>query len=124
MVHAGAGLGGFEWQASKINTLAAYYGFNYFQRNFFLDTSAGARLNTFVGYGGPGASVNTSAANKSIQEPTGVWIITFWKDPQHGALQLINQVSYLTRVPWVVPTGTPRNARSTMVWSNIRYTLP
>lgn len=121
LVHAGAGLGGFEWQASTRHLLAAYYGFNYFQRNFFLDTSAGALPNTFVGYGGPRSS---NAANKSIQEPTGVWIITFWKDPQHGALQLINQVSYLTRVPWVVAAGTPRNARSTMVWSNIRYTLP
>jgi hypothetical protein len=121
MVHAGAALGGFEWQASRINTFAAYYGFNYFQRNFFLDTSAGAKPGTFVGYGGPGSS---NAANKSIQEPTGVWIITFWKDPQHGALQLINQVSYLTRVPWNVAVGTPRNARSTMVWSDIRYTLP
>ena len=121
LVHAGGGIGGFEWQATKMHLFAAYYGADYFSRRFFLDTSAGAKPNIFVGYGGPGSS---NAANKSIQEPTVDWIITFWKDPQYGALQLINQVSYLTRVPWFVAPGTPKNARSTMVWSDIRYVIP
>lgn len=125
LVHSAAGIGGFEWQASKHNLLAVYYGADYFQRNFFLDTSTGAKPNTFVGYGAPGAAnANALAANRSIQEPTVDWIITFWKDPQYGALQLINQASYLTRAPWFVPAGQPRNARSTMAWSDIRYTLP
>jgi hypothetical protein len=121
LVHAGSGIGGFEWQANKVNLFGVYYGADYFQRNFFLDTSAGAKPNTFVGFGGPGSS---GAANRAIQEPTVDWIITFWKDPQHGAIQLVNQVSYLTRAPWFVAPGQPKNARSTMVWSNIRYTLP
>jgi hypothetical protein len=121
LVHAGAGLGGVEFQAGKFNQFGVYYGANYFSRNFFLDTSAGAKPNTFVGFGGPGSS---NAANKSIQEPTIDWIIMFWKDPQYGALQIVNQVSYLTRVPWFVAPGTPKNARSTMVWSAIRYVLP
>jgi hypothetical protein len=121
LVHAGSGIGGFEWQANSANLFGVYYGADYFQRNFFLDTSAGAKPNTFVGFGGPGSS---NAANRSIQEPTVDWIITFWKNPQYGALQLINQVSYLTRSPWFVAPGQPKNARSTMVWSNIRYTLP
>jgi hypothetical protein len=122
LVHAGAGLGGFEWQATKEHQFGVYYGANYFQRNFFLDTSAGAKPLTFVGYGGPGATTN--AANRAIQEATGDWVISLWRDPQYGALQLVNQVSYLTRAPWVVPLGQPKNARSTMVWVNVRYIIP
>ncbi len=121
LVHAGSGIGGFEWQASKLNLFGVYYGADYFQRHFFLDTSAGAKPNTFVGFGGPGSS---GAANRAIQEPTFDWTITFWKDPQYGALQLINQVSYLTRAPWFVAPGQPKNARSTMVWVDVRYVLP
>jgi hypothetical protein len=121
LVHAGSGIGGFEWQASKANLFGVYYGADYFQRNFFLDTSAGAKPNTFVGFGGPGSS---NAANRAIQEPTIDWTITLWKHDQYGALQLVNQVSYLTRASWNVAPGQPKNARSTMVWSNIRYILP
>lgn len=121
LVHAGSGIGGFEWQATRQNLFGVYYGADYFQRNFFLDTSAGAKPGTFVGFGGPGSS---NAANRAIQEPTVDWTFTFWKDQQYGALQLVNQVSYLTRAPWVVPLGQPRNARSTMVWVDVRYVLP
>jgi hypothetical protein len=121
LVHAGSGIGGFEWQASRANLFGVYYGADYFQRNFFLDTSAGAKPITFVGFGGPGSS---NAANRSIQEPTADWTVTLWKDPQYGSLQLVNQVSYLTRSPWFVAPGQPKNSRSTMVWSDVRYTLP
>ena len=121
LVHAGSGIGGIEWQAGKSNLFAAYYGADYFQRNFFLDTSAGAKANTFVGFGGPGSS---NVANRSIQEPTADWIITLWKDPQYGSFQVVNQVSYLTRSPWFVTLAQPKNARSTMLWSDIRYNLP
>jgi hypothetical protein len=121
LVHTYSGLGGFEWQATPRHLLAAYYGGEYFQRNFFLDTSAGAKPNTFVGFGGPNSS---NAANRAIQEPSLVWIVTFWKEPQYGALQLITQGSYLTRAPWFVAPGAPKNARSTMIWADIRYVLP
>lgn len=121
LVHSGSGIGGFEWQATPKNLFGVYYGADYFSRNFFLDTSAGAKPNTFVGYGGPGSS---TAANRAIQEPTVDWTFTFWKDQQYGALQLVNQVSYLTRAPWFVAPGQPKNARSTMVWVDVRYVLP
>jgi hypothetical protein len=121
LVHAESGIGGFEWQINKKTLISAYYGGDYFQRNFFLDTSAGAKANSFVGFGGPGSS---NAANRCIQEPTLDWVTTFWKNPQYGALQLMTQFSYLTRSPWVVPAGTPKNARSSMAWANIRYVLP
>ena len=121
LVHADSGVAGFEWQINSKTLIAAYYGADYFPRNFFLDTSTGAKPNTFVGFGGPGSS---GAANRSIQEPTLDWVTTFWKNPQYGALQLMTQFSYLTRSPWVVPAGTPKNARSSMAWANIRYVLP
>ena len=121
LVHAESGVGGFEWQINKKTLISVYYGADYFQRNFFLDTSAGAKPNTFAGYGGPGSS---NAANRSIQEPTLDWVTTFWKNPQYGALQLMTQFSYLTRSPWVVPAATPKNARSSMAWANVRYVLP
>lgn len=124
-VHSYAGIGGFEYQIHPKVLIAAYYGGDYFSRNFFLDTSAGAPAGKFVGYGPPGAAVaNALAANRAIQEPTFDLIYTFWKNPHYGALQINNQVSYLTRAPWFVPAGQPKNARSTMVWSNLRYVLP
>ena len=121
LVHAESGVAGFEWQLTPCTMIAAYYGADYFSRNFFLDTSAGAKPNSFVGFGGPGSS---NAANRSIQEPTVDWITTFWKSSQYGALQLMTQASYLTRSPWVVAVNTPKNARSTMIWANLRYVLP
>jgi hypothetical protein len=121
LVHAESGIGGFEWQLNSKTLISAYYGADYFPRNFSLDNSAGAKPNTFVGFGGPGSS---NAANRSIQEPTLDWVTTFWKNPQYGALQLMTQFSYLTRSPWVVAAGTPKNARSSMAWANIRYVLP
>lgn len=115
----------FAGQAGQVSFPAAFNnaadGADYFPRNFSLDNSAGAKPNTFVGFGGPGSS---NAANRSIQEPTLDWVTTFWKNPQYGALQLMTQVSYLTRSPWAVAAGTPKNARSSMAWANIRYVLP
>jgi hypothetical protein len=121
LVHAESGIGGIEWQINNKTLISAYYGGDYFRRNFFLDTSTGAKPKTFAGYGGPGSS---NAANRAIQEPTLDWITTFWKNPQYGTLQLITQFSYLTRSPWDVPAGTPKNARSSMAWADIRYVLP
>jgi hypothetical protein len=125
LVHAFAGIGGFEYQPNKKLLLAAYYGGDYFQRNFFADTTSTAAVKPLIGYGAPGAATaNALAANRAIQEPSFDLIYTFWKDPKYGALQINNQISYLTRSPWFVPAGQPKNARSTMVWSNLRWVLP
>ena len=86
LVHSGSGIAGFEYQVTPQTMIYAYYGGAYFQRNFALDTSPGARPNSFVGFGGPNSANNN---NRSIQEPTLGWIQTFWKRPQYGALQLI-----------------------------------
>lgn len=121
LVHSGMGLAGFEWQATPKTQLGLYDGAVYYQRNFFLDTSAGAKPNTFIGFGGPN-SANTN--NKSIQEPTFDWRQTFWQNPQYGAIMLITQTSYLTRSPWFVAAGAPKNAHLVMVYTSLRYVIP
>jgi hypothetical protein len=121
MVHAGAGSAGLEWRASPRNAFAVYYGLDYYGRNFFADTTNTAHPGTIIGYGGPG-SPNTN--NRAIQEYTFDWIGTFWKTPRYGAVQFYTQYSYLTRAPWYVAPGSPKNARLSMVYAGVRYVLP
>lgn len=116
-VHAGSGIGGFEWQFNLNTMLYGYYGGAYYQRNTAIDPKTGK----FVGFGFPGSS---SAANRSVQEGTFGVIQTFWKNPRYGALQLITQYSYLTRSAWSVVVGAPKNAHSSMGYVDLRYVLP
>ncbi len=74
-----------------------------------------------VGYGYPGSP---SGQNKNIQEWTVGFTQTFWKDPRYGALALMGQYSKLTREPWSVAAGQPSDAHLSMVFLNLRYTLP
>lgn len=121
MVHAGAGTAGLEWNATQRTTLAVYYGQDYFGRNFFPDTTNTANPGTIIGYGGPG-SPNTN--NRTIQQPTMDWIQTFWKSPKWGALQYYTQYSYVSRSPWFVAPGKPKDAHLSMVYAGIHYFLP
>lgn len=122
LVQSGSGVGGVEYQLTPQTMIYGYYGGAYFNRNFFADTSTGG-AGKIIGFGGPGEANNT-AQNRAIQEGTIGWIQTLWKNPQHGALQLITQASYLTRAPWFVAAGNPRNAHLTMGWADLRFTLP
>ena len=121
MVHAGAGLAGLEWIASKRSAFAVYYGQDYFGRNFFPDTTNTAAPGTIIGYGGPG-SPNTN--NRAIQEYTFDWLQTFWKSDKYGALQYYTQYSYVSRTPWFDAPGAPRSAHLSMVYAGFRYVLP
>jgi hypothetical protein len=121
MVHAGAGLAGLEWIASKRSAFAVYYGQDYFGRNFFPDSTNTAAPGTIIGYGGPG-SPNTN--NRAIQEYTFDWLQTFWKSDKYGALQYYTQYSYVSRTPWFDAPGAPRNAHLSMVYAGFRYVLP
>lgn len=121
LVHSGMGLAGFEYQPTAKTLFGLYYGATYFQRNAFLDTSAGAKPNTIIGFGGLGSA---GTNNRSLQQPTFDWTQTFWRNPQYGAIQLVTQTSYLTRSPWFVAPGTPKNAHLVMVYTTIRYVLP
>ena len=121
MVHAGAGSAGIEWIASEKEAFAIYYGADYYGRNFFSDTTNTAHPETIIGFGGPG-SPNTN--NRTIQQMTFDWLETFWKNPRYGALQSYVQYSYLTRAPWYVAPGDPKNAHLSMVYFGFRYVLP
>jgi hypothetical protein len=67
-------------------------------------------------------SPNTN--NRTIQEATGGFQYTLWKDPKWGALQLFGQYSYLFRQPWYVAPGAPSKAHTDMVFLNLRYGFP
>src|SRR6201987_323809 len=121
MVHAGAGSVGFEWIANPKSAFAVYYGADYFGGNFFPDTTNTMNPAKIIGYGGPG-SPNTN--NRAIQEVTFDWPQTFWKSDMHGALQSYVQYSYLTRAPWFLESGAPKNAHLSMVYAGVRYVLP
>jgi hypothetical protein len=121
MLHAGAGSAGLEWRASAKEAFAVYYGADYYGRDFFADTTNTTHPGTIIGYGGPG-SPNTN--NRAIQQATFDWLLTFWKSQRFGALQYYTQYSYLTRSPWFVPAGDPKNAHLSMVYAGIRYVLP
>jgi hypothetical protein len=121
MLHAGAGSAGIEWIASPRVAFAVYYSADYYSRNFFPDTTNQADPGTIIGYGGPG-SPNTN--NRTIQEVTFDWLHTFWKNPRYGAMQWYTQYSYLTRAPWYVGPGDPKNAHLSMTYFGFRYVLP
>jgi phage shock protein A len=125
LVHAGSTVDGFEL-THKNTTLFAYYGAIYIVRNVAVDTTG-----CFIGWGfGASPKSATSCAspvsgqNRVIQEPTIGFIKNFWKDSKYGALSLIGQYSYVTRDPWVVTTGNPKNGFSSMAFLDLRYTLP
>jgi hypothetical protein len=129
-IHAGSGIGGFEYQAAPRYMFYGYYGGAYFQRNFgFLPASPASSCDgitgfTCVGFGFPG-SVNTS--NRAIQEGTFGVIPTLWSNENYGRLQIISQYSYVIRSPWSILSTTgpgPKNAHTNMIYFGLRYILP
>src|SRR5215471_760925 len=120
-VHAGSGLGGFEWQARPKTLFGLYYGAAYFERNAFPDLTSPASSKPFIGFGGINSA---TTANRAIQQGTIDINQTFWRNPQYGAVLLILQSSYLTRSPWFVAAGAPKNAHLFMQWLSLRYVLP
>ena len=140
LIHADSGVAGLEYQVNKPTMLYGYWGGAYIGRNFGIDcytqpvvtppggTAPPAVCNStyssspsYIGYGYPKAP---NSQNKSLQEGTFGIIETFWKNPHYGALQLITQYSYLTRAPWFVATGAPKNAHLSMGYVDLRYVLP
>jgi hypothetical protein len=115
LIHASSTVSGFEYTFKK-TLIYAYYGAIYVGRNVAIDTTGKP-----VGYGYSGAP-NTQ--NRTIQEPTFGFNQTIWKDAKWGAVNFMGQYSYLTRDPWSVATGQPKNAIDNMVFFNLRYTLP
>jgi hypothetical protein len=116
-VHADSTVDGFEWTIHN-SLLFAYYGADYIGKDVAIDTAA---KDAFIGYGYPKSA---NSQNRTIQEGTFGINQTFWKNPNYGALSFIGQYSYLFRDPWYVAAGAPRNAHNSMVFLDLRYTLP
>ncbi len=115
-LHAGSTVSGIE-TTLKNSLFYGYYGGIYVGRYSVIDPST----NKPVGYGYTGSA---NSQNKAIQEATFGFNQTLWKNPSYGALNFMGQYSYLTRDPWAVATGAPKNAHQNMVYLNLRYTLP
>jgi hypothetical protein len=98
-----------------------YGGAAYFQRNTFPDITSPLLIKPFIGFGGPNSP---NSANRAIQEATFDWTQTFWRNPQYGAVLLVMQSSYVSRAPWFVAAGAPKNAHLFMQYVSLRYVLP
>ena len=133
MVHAGSAYTGVEATMGKTQ-IGAYYGGYYFGRNSFSDLTAAATTTPIscapglpainrpcIGFGGTNSGNNN---NRAIQEGSFVLTQTLWKNPQYGALLLINDASYSTRAPWFVAAGAPKNAHMFMDHLVLRYVIP
>ena len=121
MVHAGDVIMGFESQVHPKTLFGFYYGGAYFQRNIFPDLTVAAK--PLIGFGAPGAA-GAIGMNKAIQEGTIDWTQTFWRNPQYGAILLVTQASYVTRAPWFIAAGAPKNAHLGLGYVSLRYILP
>jgi hypothetical protein len=117
-VHSSSGILGLEWQARPKTMLSGYYSIVKIGQDY---ESTGNAALPYLGYGYPGSS---NSQNRSIEEYTLGLTQTFWKDPNHGALQFITQGSYLDRKPWYVAAGTPSDAHVLMFFVDVRYVLP
>jgi len=133
-VHAADAIVGFEFRPQPNTQFGLYGGAAYFQRNTFLDIThptvqaihrctptSPLTTATCIGFGGFGSP---NSANRVIQEATFDWTQTFWRNPQYGAVLLVMQSSYVSRAPWFVPAGAPKNAHLFMQYVSLRYVLP
>ena len=120
LVHSADVVGGVEFLPHPKAQFGAYYGAMYAQRNFFHDITGGT-AQPFIGFGGPNSGNNN---NRTVQEGIADWTQTFWKNPQYGAVLLVTQASYITRAPWFVAPGAPKNAHLVMGYVSLRYVLP
>jgi len=129
LVHAGDVVGGFEFLPHPKSQFGVYYGGMYAQRNFTIDTTATTAVQPFIGFGFPNSLAPVRGGsgqnnNRAIQQGTIDWTQTFWRNPQYGAILLVTQASYLTRAPWFVAAGAPKNAHLLMSYVSLRYVLP
>src|ERR1700746_202812 len=127
-VRSGDVVTGFEILPTPKAQFGVYYGGLYAQRNFTVDSTATTATQPFIGFGFPnslapvrGGSGNNN--NRAVQEGTVDWTQTFWKNPQYGAVLLVTQASYVTRAPWFVAAGAPKNAHLLMTYVSLRYVL-
>jgi hypothetical protein len=116
-IHAGGTVDGFEANITKNFLLYAYYGGILVEKNTALDANG----TSLIGYGYRGSA---NSQNKAIQEFSIGYNQTIWKDAKYGALNMITQYEWLTRDPWYVAAGAPKNAHDSTIYVDVRYTLP
>jgi hypothetical protein len=153
-IHAGSGIGGFEYSPRPNTLIYAYYSGAYFARNFDATVTSVAAtgtsptgnciVTTNTGYGFgfgssvlatgasgtcpaiPGASPNS--ADRYIFEPTFGIHQYLWRNANYGDIRLMTQASYNSRTPWNIWTNPttmgPATAHNFMVYINLRYDLP
>jgi uncharacterized coiled-coil protein SlyX len=120
LVHSGSAIVGLEANTKK-SAFGFYWGGIYAQRNAFPDVTSPLVVKPIIGFGG----INSpNSNNRAIQEASFDWTQTFWKNPQYGAVLLVTQTSYVTRSPWFVAAGAPKNAHLTMGYVSLKYVLP
>lgn len=120
-IHGGDIVLGFESQITRKTMFGAYYGGYYSQRNFATDFTSPAATQPLIGYGFVNSANNQ---NRAIQEGSFDWTQTLISNPQYGKVMLVTQASYLTRAPWFVANGAPKNAHLFMEYVSLRYVLP
>ena len=145
LVHSGSGIAGLEYQVNKSTMLYTYYGGADYGRSYGIDcytqpivtppigtppptttptpvcNQTPSSSPVYIGYGYP---KSPNSQNRTIQEATFGVNETFWKNPHYGAIQLFTQYSYVTRTPWFIATGAPKNAHMSMAYIDLRYVLP
>ena len=123
---------------SAIRTSSTVSGLEYTHKNTFLyfyyggvyvfrdvGTAGGLQYGYGVNATGPGSNYAVAISqNRTIQEATGGFNQTLWRDTKYGALNFMGQYSYLTRNPWSVAAGNPTQAKLSIAFLNLRYTLP
>jgi hypothetical protein len=115
LLHSASTVSGFEATIGRFAPYI-YYGGVYVDRDTAVDTTG-----KLIGYGYTGSA---NSQNRSIQELTGGWTHTIWRDAKYGALQWMFQYAYFFRNPWYVAPNAPKNAHETAVFFNLRYVLP
>lgn len=117
LVHSGSSIASAEWQASKRTLFEFSYSGAYFGRVFSIDPSTG----TLVGYGFTGSA---SSNNRAIQEGSFSTQTTLWRRSGYGAAEFHTQSSYISRSPWYMAPGAPKDAHVFAGYANLRYVLP
>lgn len=116
-IHAGGTVDGFETRI-KNWLFYAYYGGIYIEKNTAIDLGASVPR---IGYGYP---TSANSQNRAINEFTFGFNRTIWANPRYGAINAMGQYEYLTRDPWYVAVGAPKNTHDNTIYFNLRYTLP
>jgi hypothetical protein len=116
LVKSWSGIYGTEIQAGAKSLLYGYYSVANTDQNLTLDANG----TTSIGFG----VANSQSANHKVAEATVGVIETLFRDAKIGGMQVMVQFSNVTRTPFSVPANTPSDAKTNMLYVNVRYLLP